>query len=197
MPKKKQAFFKCNKKNKIIEITIRINYFKLLGIVIALFFAVIFSFYPFFLNNLNNQKNKKIEAVKNLNINNPIIFEIPQFGISLPIRKATVLANDWQIYNNAVSWLNGSGNLAKGNIILYGHNTQSLFGNITELKKGDLIILKNNLQEKKYQVIDSFETDKKNVQVLKSKEDRLTMYTCSGWFDSNRFFVIGKPINTN
>jgi len=124
----------------------------------------------------------------------PLNIEIPRLKVNLPIKEATVSANDWQVYDDAVSWLKGSGNLEKGNVILYGHNSKTLFGSIIQLGIGDDIILKGAGQDRKYKVEKSYQTSRWDLTAVNSQDDKLTMYTCSGWFDANRWFVIAKPV---
>jgi LPXTG-site transpeptidase (sortase) family protein len=88
-----------------------------------------------------------------------------------------------------------SGNLLEGNIVLYAHNRKDLFGPIVKLEKGRLIILNSNNLQQKYEVIEAFEASPTDIHLIQNQDENLlTMYTCSGWFDSKRFFVIAKPI---
>ncbi len=127
-------------------------------------------------------------------INVPQEISISRLGIKMAIKEATVSENDWQIYDDAVSWLKTSGTLDGGNIILYGHNTQSLFGNIIQLGFGDEIILAGDGKTQKYQVTQAYQTTRDDLWALQNTNNQLTMYTCSGWFDQYRFFVIAELI---
>jgi len=119
---------------------------------------------------------------------------IPSIEFEMPVKDATVSANDWEVFDDAVSWLKTSGTLEKGNIILYGHNDKNKFGKIIRLKVGDVIVIRNKHYEKWYEVVKGIETNSSDLTYLQNTEDGLTMYTCSGWFDSKRYFVIAKPV---
>jgi LPXTG-site transpeptidase (sortase) family protein len=119
-----------------------------------------------------------------------------RFELTMDVKEAIVTENDWQIHDDAVSYLKNSGTINGGNIILYAHNEKSEFGRIIELGTQDIITLKTKTGERKYQVTQAFEGTPQDLWPLQTQEDQLTMYTCSGLFDSKRFFVIAKPISS-
>jgi LPXTG-site transpeptidase (sortase) family protein len=115
-----------------------------------------------------------------------------------PIRPAAVVGNQWDTYDTAVSWLSTSAApLTGGNIVLFGHNTQKLFGILKQLKRGDLLTVTTQERVIPYRVYESVEVMPSNITYITSDIDRLTMYTCSGPFDSRRLFVLARPLITN
>jgi LPXTG-site transpeptidase (sortase) family protein len=105
--------------------------------------------------------------------------------------------NRWTIAENAASYLMQSGKPGQaGNIILYGHNKRDILGNIRALKGGEIIELTTlGGQVLRYQVILLEEVDPKNLRYLQpTDEEVLTIYTCSGLLDSQRFIVRAKRL---
>lgn len=118
-------------------------------------------------------------------------------GLDLPIFPAKVLSGNWEISESGASYLLGSGTLGKsGNIIIYGHNKKKIFGPILYLKKGAEIKIedeKSNVY--KYEVRETKVVTPKNIEVLNpTRDETLTLYTCTGNFDLKRFVVIAKKI---
>ncbi|NMB57478.1 sortase, partial [Candidatus Beckwithbacteria bacterium] len=160
--------------------------------------ALLFAFIPHIWEKINQKEEVKITQANLILPNDkPQSIEIPILDLKMEIKEASVSANNWEIYDNAVSWLKNSGDLKSGNMILYAHNDLSKFGKIIQLGQGSEIILKNQWQEKHYKVIDAFQTSNQDLWPIEAKENRLTMYTCSGLFDVNRFFVIAEPVEEN
>jgi sortase (surface protein transpeptidase) len=120
---------------------------------------------------------------------------INRIGLDLVLKEATISANNWQIYPDAASHLHGSGDLGGGNMIIYGHNTPAILGKIIQLGTENEILVKNQYLEKRYKVTQVFQTTRDDLSQINNTDDQLTIYTCSGWFDANRFFIIAKPIN--
>lgn len=122
---------------------------------------------------------------------------ISNVGLDLPVSPAKVLSGNWQISESGASYLLGSGTPGKpGNIVIYGHNKKKIFGPILSLKKGAEIKIedeKGNIY--KYEVRETKVVLPKNIEVLSPTPDEtLTLYTCTGIFDSKRFVVITKKI---
>ncbi len=165
-----------------------------LGIITGLFLI----YFPFTREPQHNATTAYSTEALSKEISNDYIpreIFIPIFELALPIKGAAVLANDWDLFNDHVSWYMNSGNLLEGNIVLYAHNKKDLFGPITQLEKGRLVILSSNNLQQRYEVVDTFEASPADIHLIEDQDkDQLTMYTCSGWFDNQRFFVVAEPI---
>jgi len=161
-----------------------------MAVIVGLFFALFFYFIPQFWQ----KPPEPIPAVPSIDPTIPLNIKIDRLNLTLPIKEATVSANDWQVYDDAVSWLRGSGNLNSGNIVLYGHNSKTLFGSIIQLGIGDQIAINGSMGDKTYIVEKSYQTNRWDLSAITTADEQLTMYTCSGWFDANRWFVIAKPL---
>jgi hypothetical protein len=59
---------------------------------------------------------------------------IPAIGLDLPVTPAVVEANDWELFDDAASWLAKSAKPGEGNVIIYAHNRNALFMPITETR---------------------------------------------------------------
>lgn len=124
----------------------------------------------------------------------PTNLSIPKLSLDLPISAAVIKNGQWQVYDDKVAWLATSSVPRKGNVILYAHNTQKLFGNLKDLKIGDTITVQQNGIESNYSVT-KIQTIKANdVEAIVSENNQLTLYTCEGIFDQKRLVVYATPI---
>ncbi len=207
IPKKKSKRIKNKKLNKVIKHDLKTRVKNIISIFIkwlqgsfviprmavlaGLIGAVVFLIVP----KIFEKSPQPQPVVPIIDPSIPLNIEIPRLGINLPIKEATVSANDWQVYDDAVSWLKDSGSMSGGNVVLYGHNKKTLFGSIIQLGKGDQIMIKGSTGNKSYVVEKSYQTHRWDLTAITAASDQLTMYTCSGWFDANRWFVIAKPLS--
>ncbi|OGI37252.1 MAG: hypothetical protein A2612_03680 [Candidatus Moranbacteria bacterium RIFOXYD1_FULL_44_12] len=121
---------------------------------------------------------------------------ISKVGLDLPVQTVAIKNGVWEVPQFAVGHLNQSAKINGGNIVLYAHNTKHLFGPIRWLVVGDEIILTGiDGRGYKYQVSEMI-TVKPNVvdYVLPTDSERLTLFTCTGIFDSQRFIVVATPV---
>ena len=123
----------------------------------------------------------------------PTAINIPKIGKSLPIKPAHVTDNTWDLFDDAVAWLSTSAAPGQGNVILYAHNWQSLWGDLYLLKPGDSIVVQHENAWKEYIVTESREIMANDVQAILSDKNQLTLYTCEGSFNQKRRVVYAKP----
>ncbi len=117
---------------------------------------------------------------------------IPQVGIDLPVFLAEVTNDQWQVADEGVSYLLGSGIPGReGNTVIYGHNKNNLFGPIRWLEKGvEIKIFNKKGEEFVYQLTETKTVSPDFVEILSpTKEAILTLYTCTGFWDSQRYVV--------
>lgn len=103
---------------------------------------------------------------------------------------------NWTISPTKASFLATSGSVGEGkNIVIYGHNTRSILGNIRALRGGEEVVLTTAAGDtKKYTVTSMREVVPTETSlVLPTDSEVLTLYTCSGVFDSKRFIVRAVP----
>jgi LPXTG-site transpeptidase (sortase) family protein len=123
----------------------------------------------------------------------PTNIAVPTVGINLPIYKSKVVNNVWQTTDLGASYLTSSpipG--SEGNSIIYGHNWTSLFGPLQNAKVGDKVIVTYPDHKKKTFVIayTSIVSPDESSILAPSNDKRITLYTCTGLFDSKRFVAV-------
>jgi LPXTG-site transpeptidase (sortase) family protein len=119
---------------------------------------------------------------------------IKDLAIDLPIIPSKITNNsNWETTDNGASYLTSSPLPGqKGNSIIYAHNWASLFGGLTAAKPGQKIeITYADGSKKKFVVEYTSIVSQNEASILApSKDKRITLYTCSGWFDTKRFVVV-------
>lgn len=156
---------------------------------------LIFSAFLFYERNTPRRLSFAIDAthISKSNVESPIAVLIPSLSISLPIFPATIKQGVWDTTDKGVSYLTSSPVPGeKGNSILYAHNWPNLFGKLPSMKPGDTVTVigkKNTVQT--FHVTYTGEIDPTNKSILAPSDDtRITLYTCSGFFDTKRFVVV-------
>ncbi len=127
----------------------------------------------------------------------PTAISIPAIKLNLPVFPTIINNNTWTIAPQGVSFLAQSARPGTpGPIILYSHNTNSRFGPIRWLALGDKITLTtaNNLLHS-YQVTQTLTVAPSQIQALAATQETLILYTCTGFFDKDRFIVRATPIS--
>lgn len=120
-----------------------------------------------------------------------------RYAVDVDLESRTMVNNGWSISEDKGTYLLDSARPGEaGNIIVYGHNTREILGNIRVLKGGEAItITTDDGLEHNYIVSQVHEVDpSKTEYILPTKDETLTIYTCSGLLDSQRFIVTAKPI---
>jgi len=120
---------------------------------------------------------------------------IPRMGVDLSISPTRVVNNQWEISAEGASYLLGSGIPGReGNVVIYGHNKNHLFGPIRWLGENEEIKIVNKKGEEFiYQTVEIKTVSPEAVEVLSPTEDvTLTLYTCTGFLDRERFVVVAK-----
>lgn len=123
----------------------------------------------------------------------PAAISIPAISLNLPIAKAAIVNNQWILYDDRVSWLATSQIAGQGNVILYAHNRDKLFGSLKNLEIGQEITLQQDGKNYAYQVIQKRKVTPHDVDAILSNNNQLTLYTCDGSFDQKRLIVIALP----
>lgn len=122
----------------------------------------------------------------------PVSIYLERVNIEVPVIKSEVKNGVWQTSTKAVSYLAGSGVPGvKGNAVMYGHNWPNMLAKLTRVVPGDVIVVTMNDGNKlKYTVELTQTVTPDQVHILSQTEDtRITLYTCSGFFDTKRFVV--------
>lgn len=123
----------------------------------------------------------------------PIHITIADLGISIPVEQATVVENKWPTTDKGASYLTSSPLPGKeGNSVIYAHNWRSLFGNLVQAKVGQEVVIMYPNNTKKTFVIayTSVVSPNESTILAPSNDKRVTLYTCTGLLDSQRFVAV-------
>ncbi|MFH0943529.1 MAG: sortase [Candidatus Beckwithbacteria bacterium] len=123
--------------------------------------------------------------------------EINKIKLDLAVEPAVVNDGSWEISDSGVShWASSANPGDKGNIVIYGHNKLNLFGPIRWLNVGDEIkLIDVNGIDHIYQIAETVTVKTNQIEYIQPKnEEVLTLYTCSGFFDKDRYLVISRPV---
>lgn len=128
----------------------------------------------------------------------PTRITIEALNIDAPIKPVTKEGSNWPVIDNGVSYLANSpvpGN--DGNSIMYAHNWKNLFGNLVYAKPGEDVTITFGDGSKKTFVITgtSIVSPQDSSILAPSKDRRVTLYTCTGFLDTQRFVVVATVKN--
>lgn len=148
-------------------------------------------------NNLYFNSDIPTQSVE-LTTESPSKITIESAQIELPVFQTLIKNRNWEINENGASHLDTSANPGEGgNIIIYAHNTKDRFGNLHNVKIGDIIKVssKNNktyiYEVKKINVVNPSDA----TLIMPGKREVLTIYTCTGFADLKRLVIQAEPKN--
>ncbi|OGG29948.1 hypothetical protein A2971_04315 [Candidatus Gottesmanbacteria bacterium RIFCSPLOWO2_01_FULL_46_21] len=132
----------------------------------------------------------------------PTSIEIEDLGLALSIISEELIDNTWPMSNRGVVYLANTPRPGdRGNSILYGHNWPNILGRLTRIKPGATISIGFNNGERRMFIVEyTQEVTPDQTHILASTDDRrITLYTCTGFFDQKRFVVtaIAEEESTN
>lgn len=126
----------------------------------------------------------------------PTRVHIPAVNISIGVKQAKIAGETWQTFKDSAAFLSQSavpgGN---GNIVLYGHNTNTIFKQLEDIQLQQLIYITNQSGKiYTYVVTDKNVVDPTAVSYVQpTQEETLTLYTCTGFLDLQRLVVRARP----
>src|SRR5205809_236976 len=123
----------------------------------------------------------------------PAAIKFSELAIKLPLIPSKITNGVWETTKDGVSYLTSSPVPGeKGNSILYGHNFPDLLGKLPASKPGQEIEITYTDKTKKTFVIEyTSVVSPKQIDILNPTTDnRITIYTCTGFLDSERFVVV-------
>nr|MDQ3008873.1 sortase [bacterium] len=125
---------------------------------------------------------------------------ISSAAIELPITAGEIKDGIWQVANDTATHLRSSANPGEmGNIVIYGHNKRQIFGGLHTVKVGDIVTLSTSEgQVIQYEVKDISVVEPSEITtVLPTEYEVVTIYTCTGFFDSQRLVIKAFPLTVN
>jgi LPXTG-site transpeptidase (sortase) family protein len=122
-----------------------------------------------------------------------------QWFVDAPISDGTLIGNTWTLSDTAAVYLIQSARPnTPGNSIIYGHNTREMMGNIRALKGYETITLTlSDGTKKDYKIKEMRQVTPESVSyILPTDHEVLTLFTCAGFADKDRFVVRAWPIDS-
>lgn len=144
-----------------------------------------------------SQAPQEVYSEINLETEKPLVIRASKIGLNLAIEESKIQNENWDVSKNGASHLVSSSVPGKaGNIVIYGHNTKNIFGNLDSLSIGDEIeVLTRDGKVHKYKIKEKKIVDPSDVEILNpTKNETLTIYTCTGLLDSKRLVLVSYPI---
>lgn len=136
------------------------------------------------------------QQIVNVRESPPVRIRIASGSIDLPIEVGWIRNGKWDISPKNASHLATSAHPREsGNIVVYGHNKEAIFGKLRQVKQGDLIELETAEGESHdYRVTEISQVTPKQIEVvLPTDYEVLTVYTCTGFLDSRRLIIKAIP----
>jgi len=130
------------------------------------------------------------------NVPYPVQITVPG-KIQSAIETMPLVNNKWGVSNTKTAFLQQSARPGEnGNIIVYGHNRASILGNLNQVHVNDVItVTTSDGSLHSYKVIKRAVTSPTQVELLQpTTMEVLTVYTCTGFLDSQRLIVQALPL---
>lgn len=178
-------------RKKLIGRITNLNY-PTLFLALGLFFFAIWGLRELHLATRLSFNSTVNEATIQGNIIYPKKILIPSLSINLPVEETLIENGIWEIGKTGASHLSTSGYPGnKGNIIIYGHNTDNRLGRLNKIKKGDTInLISKNDKLFGYKVRSIEIVNPTDIEKLTAYNDEtLTIYTCTGFADLKRLLI--------
>lgn len=116
--------------------------------------------------------------------------------INIPIVEAGKIGAVWTVSPTSANHVFGSARPGDpGNIIMYGHNINTIFGYLVDIKSGDKVRIRmSNGDAFDYIISDTHVVSVNQTELLApTTHEILTLYTCTGLLDSLRFVARALP----
>lgn len=127
----------------------------------------------------------------------PVHIKAYPVGVDVSIKDGVIKDGVWAIYPKDAIYLLGSAGLGdSGNTIIYGHNRDDVLGPIRWAKLGSFIDIRgSDGKDYRYEVTKIDTVDPDNLSYIQpTKNETLTLYTCTGFLDSKRFILVAERI---
>lgn len=125
----------------------------------------------------------------------PIRIIIPSQQIDVRIVESPLINGVWALSSKSASHGQGTALPGQpGNIVIYAHARAGLFQNLPQTKIGEPIYLFTASAWYKYKVTSRKYVSPQMVEIVRpTTAETLTLFTCSGVFDSQRFILRAQP----
>ncbi|QQS39485.1 sortase [Candidatus Woesebacteria bacterium] len=127
----------------------------------------------------------------------PVSLSLSTLDINLSVFPARVNEGRWETTTEGVSFLVSSATPGQnGNSVFYGHNYKNILGNLAKAQPGDLIkivLSDGTTRSYKIEYVQIVSPDQMGI-LDPTNDERITLYTCSGFLDSKRLVVTALPV---
>lgn len=126
----------------------------------------------------------------------PVRIIIPRLNIDLPVVEAKVIDGYWELSEDSASFGLGSAFLGDaGNSVIFAHARDNFFGPLKRIVQKDKIYVLSKKHYFNYEVTEIKTVYPNQTEVVgPTSDERLTLFTCSGFFDNQRLIVVAKRI---
>lgn len=129
----------------------------------------------------------------------PAFIDIYKVNISIPVVTTNIKDGIWEVSQNHANYLKISAKPGEGgNIVIYGHNKNPIFGNLidNELLGEKVEITTQNNRKYKYEITEKHIVNPDEISYVEPTDhEELTIYTCTGFLDSKRLVIKALPIH--
>lgn len=121
---------------------------------------------------------------------------IPRINIDISVVEAPIVDGHWEIAETFANHGMGSAYPGqKGNMVIFAHAREHLFLDLQYITSGDSIYVLTNNKWYEYTVSDITQVTPDQVEVIApTGDERITLFTCSGFADEHRLIVVGKRV---
>jgi LPXTG-site transpeptidase (sortase) family protein len=140
-----------------------------------------------------NENLYKNQATQNL----PVRILLPKENIDINVTPSKIINGYWELSENTASYGEGSGIPGQnGNTVIFAHAREGLFYNLKDVKTGDIIYVFTKNGWYRYKVNKITAVYPNQTEVIKpTKNQTLTLYTCTGFSDEKRLIITATPQN--
>lgn len=124
----------------------------------------------------------------------PVQVIIPSITIDLSVVDAEIIDGHWEVSENFANHGMGSAYPGQiGNMVIFAHARPNLFLDLQNISENDLIYILTDKKWYSYTVTEITQVTPDQVEVIAPTDDeRITLFTCSGFADEKRLIVVGK-----
>lgn len=126
----------------------------------------------------------------------PVRIIIPELNIDIPVREARVVNGYWEVFPDVAGFGLGSAYPDElGNQVIFAHARDGLFLKLKDAKIGKNIYVFTKDRWYFYKVTEIKDVWPSQIEVIApTKDQTLTLFTCSGFLDSKRLIVTAKSV---
>lgn len=171
------------------------NHLSLISLTLGLILIGVFAVYRYHQVRILSFNTTEIEKIEQKSGITPVHIRAYPVGVDIEIQNANITNGLWTIHPDTASYLVTSAGIGdNNNIIVYGHNKDVIMGPIRYVAIGALIeVIGSDGEVYEYEVVKKDIVKPDNLSYLKpTEEETLTIYTCTGFLDSERFIAVAK-----